>query len=71
MGWGHLWAPRQGSCPLLHCPLHRGQKHRSAFQVWMRHLGAVAQGWACSSTRENPPKSGKGWEQQVQQQTVG
>lgn len=49
---GHLWVPRRGSCSLLHWPLHHGRKHRSAFQVWMRSLGAAAQGWECSSARE-------------------
>lgn len=69
LGWNHLWVPRRGSCSLLHCPLHHGWKHRSAFQVWMRHLETVAQGWACSSARQNPPKLGKGWKQQAQYQT--
>lgn len=50
---GHLWAPQRGSCFLLQQPLHHGQKHQSASQVWLKSPGAVAQGWECSSARQN------------------
>lgn len=49
----HLWAPQRGSCFLLQHPLHHGQKHQSASQVWLKSPGAVAQGWECSSARQN------------------